>query len=131
LGVVVFGILLGLFACACIYWQSANNDTLINFALGVMGFAYAGLVGVFFCAILTKRGSSVTVIAALIVGFLWMLATQPFMYDALEPLHGGRLEDFYAIHFSWKLTIGAALSFGVCALGSRQDFANRAAPTAA
>lgn len=131
LGVVVFGVLLGLFACACIYWQSANNDTLINFALGVMGFAYAGLVGVFFCAILTKRGRSWSVLCALIVGFLWMFVTQPFVYEGLPLAHKGSLESFYAIHFSWKLTIGAALSFGVCALGSRQDLASRAAPTAA
>ncbi|MCR9074848.1 MAG: sodium:solute symporter [bacterium] len=130
-GVIVCGILLGGFACACIYWQSANNDTLINFALGVMGFAYAGLVGVFFCAILTKRGNSSSVLAALIVGFLWMFLTQPFMYEQLAMLQSDRIASFYAIHFSWKLTIGAILAFAVCSLGSRQDTASRAAPEAA
>lgn len=60
-----------------------------------------------------------------------MFVTQPFVYERSPLAHNETLESFYAIHFSWKLTIGAALSFGVCALGSRQTFANRAAPTAA
>lgn len=131
LGVVVCGLLLGAFACACIYWQTENNDTLINFALGVMGFAYAGLVGVFFCAILTKRGNSLSVLAALVIGFLWMLFTQPFMYDRITIIHSPSMESFYAIHFSWKLTIGAALAFSVCCIGSRYSDASRAAPDAA
>jgi SSS family transporter len=147
IGVIVCGLLLGGFACTCIYWQSANNDTLINFALGVMGFAYAGLVGVFFCAILTRRGNSITVLAALLVGFLWMLMTQPFMYAAIESrlqtqltpwLHqdidlfaGSPASRFYAIHFSWKLTIGALLSFTVCTLGADHRSASQAAPDAA
>jgi SSS family solute:Na+ symporter len=131
IGVVTCGLLLGGFACLCIHWRRGNEDTLINFALGVMGFAYAGLVGVFFCAILTRRGNSMSVIAALLIGFLWMLLTQPFMYDKLSFLHSPAAESFYAFHFSWKLTIGAALSFGVCCIGSRQSEANRAAPDAA
>lgn len=131
IGVIVCGLLLGGFACTCIYWQSANDDTLINFALGVMGFAYAGLVGVFFCAIFTNRGSSSSVLAALIVGFLWMFLTQQFMYDHLGLLQSEPVASFYAIHFSWKLTIGAVLAFAVCSLGSRQDTARRAAPDAA
>ena len=131
LGVVVWGIVLGLFACICIFWKSSNNDTLINFALGVMGFAYAGLVGVFFCALLTKRGSSASVITALIVGFVWMFITQPFVYDAITRLHTPRIEYFYGIHFTWKLTIGVVLSFAVCALGSHQPRASLAAPDAA
>ena len=131
IGVVVCGLLLGGFACTCIYWQSANNETLINFALGVMGFAYAGLVGVFFCAILTKRGNSKSAIAALLVGFFWMLVTQPFMYDKLSILHSERIESFYAIHFSWKLTIGALLSFLICLAGPNHIAASRAAPEAA
>ena len=131
LGVVVCGFLLGLFACACIYWRSANNDTLINFALGVMGFAYAGLVGVFMCAILTKRGNTWSVLAALLVGFLWMLFTQPFMYEKIPAIHSQPIESFFAIHFSWKLTIGALIAFTVCAIGSRHEDATRAAPAAA
>lgn len=131
IGVIACGLLLGSFACACIYWRSANNDTLINFALSVMGFAYAGLVGVFMCATLTKRGNAWSVLLALLVGFLWMFLTQPFMYEKVPAIHAEPIESFFAIHFSWKLTLGALLSFAVCAIGSRHDDATRAAPAAA
>ncbi|MAO22309.1 MAG: sodium:solute symporter [Phycisphaerae bacterium] len=131
IGVIAGGIVLGLFACVCIFWKNSNNDTLIVFALSVMSFAYAGLIGVFFCALLTKRGSSASVIAALIVGFVWMLMTQRFVYDAIPRIHGPRIEYFYGINFTWKLTIGVLLSTSVCALGRPQSKASIAAPEAA
>jgi len=131
IGVISWGIVLGVFACVCIFWKSSNNDTLINFALGVMGFAYAGLVGVFFCALFTRRGSSASVIAALITGFVWMFITQTFVYKNITVIQTPSIEYFYGIHFTWKLTIGVMLSFSVCALGSRQPRASLAAPEAA
>lgn len=131
IGVIAWGIVLGVFACVCIYWKQMNGDTLIVFALSVMSFAYAGLIGVFFCALLTKRGSSASVIAALIVGFVWMFITQRFIYDAVPLIHSPRIEYFYGINFTWKLTIGVLLSTSVCAAGSRQSKASLAAPDAA
>ena len=131
IGVIAWGIVLGVFACVCIYWKQMNGDTLIVFALSVMSFAYAGLIGVFFCALLTKRGSSASVIAALIVGFVWMFITQRFIYDAVPLIHSPRIEYFYGINFTWKLTIGVLLSTSVCAAGSRQSKASIAAPDAA
>ena len=131
IGVIAWGIVLGVFACVCIYWKQMNGDTLIVFALSVMSFAYAGLIGVFFCALLTKRGSSASVIAALIVGFVWMFITQRFIYDAVPLIHSPRIEYFYGINFTWKLTIGVLLSTSVCAVGSRQSKASIAAPDAA
>lgn len=131
--VVGWGIVLGIFACICIYWRAQNNETLINFALGIMGLAYAGLVGVFFCALFTKRGSSRSVLAALVSGFVWMLITQPFLYNMLPAIQTESLDWFYGIHFTWKLTIGVAISFCVCACaaGSGHRDASRAAPNAA
>lgn len=133
IAVVAWGIILGLFACVCIYWKSANNDTLINFALSVMGFAYAGLIGVFFTALFTKRGSTRSVIAALVIGFAWMLVAQPFVYDNIEAIHSPRIKYFYDFHFTWKLTVGVALSMSVCMLGNRTSQAptDLAAPRAA
>lgn len=124
IAVVCWGIILGLFACVCIYWKSANNDSLINFALGVMGFAYAGLIGVFFTALFTNRGSSRSVIAALIIGFAWMLFTQKFMYNMIPAIQTPRVEYFYDIHFTWKLTIGVMLSMSTCLLGNRPNQAS-------
>jgi len=132
LAVVGWGIVLGLFAVVCIFWKSRNNETLINFALGVMGIAYAGLIGVFFTALFTKRGSTRSVITALIAGFVWMVATQGFVYSRFEFLHTPRIEDFYSIHFTWKLTLGVILTTTICMLGNRPNQeTDRAAPRAA
>lgn len=131
IGVIAWGLVLGSFACVCIYWKNSDDQSLIDFALGVMGFAYAGLVGVFFCALFTRRGSSASVIAALITGFLWMLLSQPFVYNNLALLERLGVEPYYQIHFTWKLTIGVLLAFTVCSIGTRQPKASRAAPSAA
>jgi len=132
LAVVGWGIILGAFAIVCIYWQQANNDTLIGFALNIMTFAYAGLIGVFFTALFTKRGSTRSVIAALIAGFLWMIATQSFVYNRFEYLHTPRIEYFYSIHFTWKLTLGVILTTTICMLGNRPNHeTDLAAPRAA
>lgn len=119
--VVGWGIVLGGFACVCIFWRSNNNETLINFALGVMGIAYAGLVGVFFTALFTKRGSIKSVITGLIAGFVWMVLTQKFVYERFDLLHTPMLEAFYGIHFTWKLTYGVLLSTTICLLGTQPN----------
>jgi len=130
--VVGWGLVLGGFACVCIFWRSNNNETLINFALGVMGIAYAGLVGVFFTALFTKRGSTMSIIAGLIAGFVWMVCSQGFFYRGvgLDRIHAPRYEAYYSIHFTWKLTYGVLLSTTICLLGTQpsKPSADLAAP---
>jgi SSS family solute:Na+ symporter len=119
-GVVVWGLVLGGFACVCVYWQRTGGQTLIDFALGVMTFAYAGLLGVFFTAVLTRRGTAASAIASLVVGFLAILAMNRaawgLVIDTGEVGDGSPLVWLWSLGFAWKLTIGAALAFGVCAL---------------
>jgi solute:Na+ symporter, SSS family len=132
LAVVGWGFALGLFAIVCIFWKNSNNESLINFALGVMGIAYAGLIGVFFTALFTKRGSTRSVMIALIAGFVWMIATQAFVFNRFAFLHTPRIEYFYAIHFTWKLTLGVILTTTICMLGNRPNHeTDLAAPRAA
>lgn len=124
LGVVAAGLALGGFALVCIEWQRSSGQPLLDFALGVMTFAYAGLVGVFAAAMFTRRGSSFSVIAALVSGAGVVLLGQRFTWGwvkAPPPL----LRDWLALAFVWKLLVGAVVSFGVCVMpaGSR-----RAAP---
>ncbi len=120
MAVVCWGVILGLFAMVCIYWQRAENDTLIGFALSVMTFAYAGLIGVFFTALFTKRGSSRSAIAALIAGFVWMLINQRFVYNSMAFLDRPWITDWYDIHFTWKLTVGVMISMSICMMGRTQ-----------
>ena len=103
------------FACFCVYWQQAGGDTLINFALGVMVFAYAGLLAVFLTALLTKRGSSASVIAALLTGFVSVLLMQGSIWAMWAPKVGF---DF-TLAFPWKMLVATGLSFVVCVMGNR------------
>lgn len=114
-----WAVLLAGFACICVYWQQAaeeaENQTLIEFALGVMTFAYSGLLAVFLTALFTKRGNAVSVIAALCTGFMCILLMQGFVWSKLELWF--KFEQ--AISLPWKMLIATTLSFAVCCSGRR------------
>lgn len=103
-GVFGWGLVLGLFAIFSAFWQEANpGTTLIDFALSVMVFAYSGLVAVYSTALFTRRGSSASVIAALIVGFSSVVAMQGLFGKVLA--------------FPWQMFIATGLAFGVAQMG--------------
>jgi SSS family solute:Na+ symporter len=111
--VVGWGVILGLFACGCVWWQQANGETLIEFALGVMSFAYAGLLAVFLTALFTNRGNSASSIAALITGFVAVAVLQPGIWKVyVSPV---------TLASPWRLLIATALAFAVCCLGRRRE----------
>jgi len=94
------------------YWQRYTELPLLSFALGVMAFAYTGLLGVFGAAIFTKRGSSTVVPFALIGGFLTVLLLQPYVLgETLEAL-----VDF-KLGFAWQIVGGTVAAFGVMMTG--------------
>ena len=98
--VLFFALVLSIMAMISYFWQRYSDLPLISFALGVMAFAYTGLLGVYFSAIFTSRGSSATVPFALIGGFVAVLALQPYMFGI-------------TIGFSWQMVIGTVVSFGI------------------
>jgi SSS family solute:Na+ symporter len=110
LAVALWGTVLGGFACLCVDWQRSNNEGLLEFALGVMSFAYAGLLAVFLTALFTRRGSAFSAIAALLTGFAVITALQPDVWIRLS----GHPQ---ALAAPWRLLIGTALSFLVCLAG--------------
>jgi Na+/proline symporter len=117
--VVAAGAMLGLFACACIVLYDSARNSLLGFVLGVMSFAYAGLLGMFFTALFTRRGSTASVIGGWFAGFAVVALLEPvawawwtsFLPDSLDALK--RL----TIAFPWRLVIATAVSFAVCLLG--------------
>jgi len=115
IAVVVWAVALSGFACFCIVWQSQRGDTLINFALSVMIFAYSGLLAVFLTALLTTRGSQASVLAALATGFVTVLLMQDGIWKLWTPYVG---IDF-TIAFPWTMLIATGLSFLVCVMGKR------------
>ena len=98
--VLVFASALLAMAMLSYWWQHTFSISLISFALGVMVFAYAPLLGVYFSALFTSRGSERGVIVTLVVGFLAVLSLQPYSFG----LHIG---------FAYQLLIATALSFVV------------------
>lgn len=96
--VLIFAVVLSAMAMLSYFWQRYSDLSLIGFALGVMAFAYTGLLGVYFSAIFTTRGSVQTVPFALLGGFLTVLALQPYSFGI-------------SIGFSWQIVIGTFVSF--------------------
>ncbi len=116
--VVGWAAILAGFACWCTFWQRAGGRTLIDFALGVMVYAYSGLLAVFLAALLTRRGNAASAAAALFTGFLAVVLLQFVEVN-------GRGEPLAT---PWQMVIATALSFAVCCAGRR---VRRAAPAPA
>jgi Na+/proline symporter len=109
-GMVVLGFALFGMSILCYYWQQYTDTPLLAFVLGVMTFAYSGLIGVFLTAVFTKRGNSASVIAALVAGFITILLQQAYVVDFL-----GLPAGWKTLAFPWQLCVGVAMAFAVCA----------------
>ncbi len=108
--VLAMGVLLTGSAIGMVALYDEKTDTLIPFALGVMTFAYAGLMGVFLCVLLTGRGSTISVIAALLMGMAVITASR------YVPAVAG-----LGIAWPYWMVIGTAGSIGVCLLGQTRQ----------
>jgi Na+/proline symporter len=97
----------------CFYWQRYTETPLLNFALGVMTFAYSGLLGVYFTALFTSRGSSASVCWALAAGFVAIGLQQSYIVDVL-----GLPSSWKSLAFPFQLCVGTAIAFATCLLGS-------------
>ncbi len=104
---------LAMFAMAVLsyYWQGHTNMPLLEFALQVMVFAYAGLIGVYFVTLFTTRGTTGSVIAGLIAGFLTVLLLQPWIAAGI-----GLPGVLTKLSFPYQLCIGSLIAGLVCAL---------------
>ncbi len=110
--VLFFAVALSAMAMVSYYWQRYTELPLLSFALGVMAFAYTGLLGVYGAAIFTKRGSARTVPLALLGGFMTVLLLQPYILgEMLETMIDLKLG------FSWQILAGTLVAFGVMMMG--------------
>ena len=115
--IVGWTIALTCFAILCAFWQSASGETLLDFALGVMIFAYAGLLGVFATVLLTPRGNATSACFALVIGMLTVLALQPFAWNWWMPWFAGE-DHLVPPAFPWRMAIATLIAFVVCVIGS-------------
>jgi SSS family transporter len=102
--VIFFAIALSLMAMLSFYLQRYSDLSLLSFALGIMAFAYSGLLGVYFSAIFTSRGNASSVPWALGGGFFTVLALQPYSFGI-------------SIGFSYQILIGTIVAFTIMQLG--------------
>jgi len=100
---------LGCVALLCYYWQQYTDTPLLAFALSVMVFSYSGLLGIYFTALFSKRGSPKSIVAALLVGFAVPMLMQPYVQSLYLP------ESWqFDLAFTWQLVIGTAVSTLIC-----------------
>jgi len=106
--VLFFAVTLSGMAMLSYYWQRYTELPLLSFALGVMAFAYTGLLGVYGAAIFTRRGNATTVLLALIGGFMTVLLLQPYVLGAVFD---------FKLGFAWQILAGTLLAFCIMMTG--------------
>lgn len=111
--VIGWGVVLTVFAGLCMYWHQSTNQSLIDFALSVMTYAYPGLLAVFLVAIFTRLGNSVSAIAALVVGTAMAIYLTPGMFESLKPAFLVEMKPAYP----WRLLASTAVALVVCISG--------------
>lgn len=106
-GVIGFALILTVMALLSYFWQRYSELSLISFALGVMSFAYTGLLGVFFSALFTSRGTAALVPYSLMGGFITVLLLQPYIFG----IHIG---------FAWQMVIGTFVAFMIMQIATSE-----------
>lgn len=124
-GMGLIGVAMLSVAVLSFYWQHYARLGLLEFALQVMVFAYAGLLGIYFAAVLTPRGNATSVIAALIAGFVVVLLLQPAIATAI-----GLPAMLCHLAFPFQLCIGTAIAFLVAIAPRRAGMVNIDEPRA-
>jgi Na+/proline symporter len=119
IAVALMGAVLILFAIVSVFlYDPSGKRSLLGFALGIMAFAYSGMLAVFLTALLTRRGNTSSVLSALIVGALVVAVLQePVMVRWSRAIVGKpwKLAPF------WAMPIGTIFAFIVCVLGGPQE----------
>lgn len=125
LTVALVGVAMCLFAIVCALVYDPKSQTLLDFALGVLTYAFAGMLGVFLTALLTSRGSSASVIAALVAGVITIVLLQEHVMGWWSVK---LFSHQWKLAWPWWMPIGTAVSFCVCIIGKTDapPYASRA-----
>ncbi len=119
LGIPIWAMLLAVMAiCIASAYDQSKHQSLLSYALKPMIYAYSGLVGIFFCALFTKRGNSASAIIALFSGFLSIsfMSYHSLASFAVSNADGGI--SLVRIPFPWQMTIATLIAFAICLCGS-------------
>ena len=94
-------------ACVFALMEGGKSEGLIPFALGVMIYAYAGLLGVFVSTLLLGRGNAKTIPLALVFGAVTVAVLQ-FVVEPMPSL-------------GWRMLGGFLVSLAVCSLSKERE----------
>ena len=114
IAVALMGVIMTLFAIACAYAYDPKAKGFLDFALGVMTFAFSGMLAVFLTALLTRRGNNTSVILSLLTGIAVITLTQNWAWTRLTMWIPGLPK---TIAFTYAMPLATALAFLVCVLG--------------
>jgi SSS family transporter len=114
IAVAAVGAVLVGFAILCVYVYDPKQPFL-DFALNVLNFAFSGMLAVFLTALLTRRGNSATVVAALVTGIVVVTLTQDAPLQWITSRLFGRPT---RIAFTWAMPVATGLAFLVCVAGA-------------
>ncbi|MBF7074012.1 sodium:solute symporter [Glaciecola sp. MH2013] len=115
ISMIIVALCLSAMAALCFYWQQHSDMPLLAFALSVMIFSYSGLLGVYFTALFSERGSPTSILFALIIGFLIPVLMQPYIMTIYLP------EQYhFSLGFSWQLLIASTVATCICLLGNKR-----------
>ena len=130
---VVFSVLLILIGSATAYAKIVLNARIIPIVLGIFGYTYGSLLGVFLVGLLTKRrGSEAGNLFAMICGFLVVAVLSGLHNDLWTLLHppgpGEARTALWApawlprIEFPWRIAFGAVVTFAVAVCFKTPEF---------
>jgi SSS family solute:Na+ symporter len=115
--VAFMGACMSLLGMLCVFLYDKNNRTLIDFALGVLSFSFTGMLGVFLTALLTPRGNTTSVVAALVTGVITVILLQPGLYEGWSVRLPPMLHLPTHLASTWWMPIGTLASFILCVSG--------------
>ncbi len=114
---VVFSVILIIIGSLTAYAKIVLNARIIPIVLGIFGYTYGSLLGVFLVGLLTRRrGSERGNILAMIVGFIVVALLSGLDNDIWSLLHGKivylwKRDWMPTIEFPWRITFGTIATF--------------------
>jgi Na+/proline symporter len=96
-------------------WFMAHNPKveILPLVLGILGFTFGSLLGVFLLAVLTKsRGCDTGNIIAMLCG----IAAVVFLSNVLGIQNALGIETPFVLSFPWRITLGTFVTLGVAVL---------------